>query len=228
MHTVSRKHLLAQAAALVGGATALAGVDRAQAATGTQPVYRLDNLGGDHSSSCVSCNACTAHAAHKYFASIADAELDRAHPYCKCRVVEGQELPYDLWVALFGMPGSVARGSVDSRTPWVAEVLDSAPPPPTPAQHPPLHVRVLKARVNRRLMTIDLKLTQPARIHVTMTGSDDRVIGRRWLSAPTGISRKGLRIPNGAPVGLCVVTFVLHPASGWGPNRTFTRRVRIR
>ena len=166
MDTVSRKHLLAQAAALMGGATVLDGVDRAQAAPAELPVYRLDNLGGAHNAGCASCNACTAHAEHKYFASAADADLDRAHPYCKCRVIEGRDLPYAEWVALFGMPGSIARGSVDDRTPWVAEVLDSTPPPPGPEHHPPLHVRVLRARVQGRLIAIDLKLTQAARIEV--------------------------------------------------------------
>ena len=106
METVSRKHLLAQAATLMGGATVLNGVDRAQAAPAELPVYRLDNLGGAHNAGCASCNACTAHAEHKYFASAADADLDRAHPYCKCRVIQGRDLPYAEWVALFGVPGS--------------------------------------------------------------------------------------------------------------------------
>jgi hypothetical protein len=226
MDTVSRKHLLAQAAALMGGATAL-GVDRAQAAPATLPVYRLDNLGGAHTAGCVSCSACTRHAEHKYFASAADADLDRAHPYCMCRVIEGRQLPYEQWVALFGVPGSIARGSVDDRTPWVAEVLDSTPPPPGPEHHPPLHVRVLRARVQGRLIAIDLKLTQAARIHVKIASPTGRKIGARWLSAPSGISRKGLRIPNGAPAGRCRLTFVLHPASGYGPSRTFTRDINV-
>lgn len=227
MLTVSRKHLLVQAAALVGGATAIGAVDRAEADTGTLLTYRLDNLGGDHTAGCVSCGACAKHAAHKYFASIADAELDRAHPYCKCRVVEGPEFPYAIWVALFGVPGSIARGSVDSRTPWVAELLASTPPPPAEIHHAPLHVRVLRARINRRLIEIDLKLTAPARIQVVMTTSSGREIGRRWLKAPKGISRKGLRIPNGAPAGLCELHFIAHPASGSGPTRTFTRRINV-
>jgi hypothetical protein len=226
MDTVSRKHLLAQAAALMGGAAAL-GVDPAQAAPATLPVYRLDNRGGVHTAGCVSCSACTGHADHKYFATAADADLDRAHPYCVCRVIKGRELPYDQWVALFGVPGSIARASVDDRTPWVAEVLASTPPPPGPEQHPPLHVRVLRARVQGRLIAIDLKLTQAARIHVRIASSTGRKIGSRWVSAPSGISRKGLRIPNGAPAGRCRLTFVLHPASGYGPSRTFTRDINV-
>ena len=102
----------------------------------TLPVYRLDNLGGDHTAGCVSCNACTAHAAHKYFASVADADLDRAHPYCKCRVVQGRELPYASGSRCSAYPGSIARGSVDVRTPWVAEVLDSTPAAARPRTSP--------------------------------------------------------------------------------------------
>ncbi len=227
METVSRKHLLAQAATLMGGATVLNGVDRAQAAPAELPVYRLDNLGGAHNAGCASCNACTAHAEHKYFASAADADLDRAHPYCKCRVIQGRDLPYAEWVALFGIPGSIARGSVDDRTPWVAEVLDSTPPPPGPEHHPPLHVRVLRARVQGRLIAIDLKLTQAARIEVKIASPTGRAIAHRRLRAPSGISRKGLRIPNGAPAGRCHLMFELHPASGHGPSRSFTRDINV-
>jgi len=227
MDTVSRKHLLAQAAALMGGATAFAGVDQARAAQADLPVYRLDNLGGPHTAGCVSCSACAGHAEHKYFASAADADLDRAHPYCKCRVIEGRKLPYEQWVALFGVPGSIARGNVDDRTPWVADVLASTPPPPGHQHHPPLHVRVLRARVQRRLIAIDLKLTQAARIQVKIASPTGRVIAHRWLQAPSGISRKGLRIPNGAPAGRCRLTFVLHPASGHGPSRRFMRDINV-
>jgi hypothetical protein len=218
MATISRKHLLVSASALIGGATAFGAVDSPRVLGQTLPVYRLDNSATPHSAGCVSCNACAAHAANKYFATATDADLDRAHVHCKCVVVEGEQLPYPQWVLLFGgMPGSTTRASVDLRSPGVAEVL-------APRE---IHVRTLRVRLHRRLLAVDLKLTQAARIEVHMAASPGAVYASKWLTAPQGMSRKGVSIPPGAPAGPCLLTFVVHPASGKGPSRTLTRHVTI-
>ena len=228
METVSRKHLLAQAATLMGGATVLDGVDRAQAAPAELPVYRLDNLGGAHNAGCASCNACTAHAEHKYFASAADADLDRAHPYCKCRVIQGRDLPYAEWVALFGIPGSIARGSVDDRTPWVAEVLDSTPPPPGPEHHPPLHVRVLRARVQR---APDRDRPQADTGRADRGENCHRRPAVRSLTGgcapPAASAARAFASPMALPQAAVTSCSSCTPPADTGPSRSFTRDINV-
>ncbi len=132
-------------------------------------------------------------------------------------------------MSLFGLPDAIVRTSVDARTPWVAEALASHPDAPdTPGVQPTqLHVRVLRVRAEGRLLAIDLKLSQAARIRVKMATSSGRVYARRWITAPGGISRNGLRVPTGAPAGRCMLTFELHPAAGEGEQRVFSRHVNV-
>ena len=60
-----------------------------------------------------------------------------------------------------------------------------------------------------------------------MAASPGAVYASKWLRAPQRISRKGLRIPPGAPAGPCLLTFVVHPASGNGPCTQLTRHVTM-
>ncbi len=130
---LSRKHLLGRAALVTGGAIVAGGVVASAAGAPSElSVYQLDP------DCCHACNACRKHALNTLFASAAAADLFRAHPYCRCAVVEGPTLPYDAWVALFGTPSVIARQSVDRRTSWVADVLAAASaPPPAPVPPPP-------------------------------------------------------------------------------------------
>jgi hypothetical protein len=67
--------------------------------------------------------ACTNHAANKLFASPEAADLNRAHPGCKCQVVKGGELPEQVWTQLFGNPKAIERVAVDRRWAWVGQTL---------------------------------------------------------------------------------------------------------
>ena len=118
---LSRTGFLSRAAVLTG-VTVGAGVLNAVAdATPMQAraVYILDPTCGG----CGGCSACRRHAANALFPSAADADLNRAHPYCKCAVLRGVDLPYETWVALFGVPTALVRSHVDRRTPWVTAAL---------------------------------------------------------------------------------------------------------
>ncbi len=72
---------------------------------------------------CHACNACHLHGENKLFATSAAADANRAHLHCKCVVVEGGELPEDIWVTLFGEPEAIDREHVDRRWDWVEEAL---------------------------------------------------------------------------------------------------------
>jgi hypothetical protein len=87
---------------------------RARAA-GT-PAFRLSTRGQD------ACNACKAHAAHRYYETKADADADRAHKGCNCKIVEHKLDPAVL-ASYFGA-GSTSRKVFDDRR-------DLAYPPPT-------------------------------------------------------------------------------------------------
>ena len=76
--------LISRRTALIRGATALAGLyyaASAQAAT-TGVAYELKTTAHCR------CKACRHHAANKLFASRAAAQHHRAHPGCKCTVVQ--------------------------------------------------------------------------------------------------------------------------------------------
>jgi hypothetical protein len=140
MALISRKHFLVGAATLTGGAVTSA-VFAGEAKAANLPTYVLDpewNAGstcsGEESTKsrgCHGCRACHLHASNTLFASAGDADLYRAHPGCKCVVVEGPLLPHDTWLALFGLPNAIARPHVDRRTEWVADVLAAAAIPLT-------------------------------------------------------------------------------------------------
>ncbi len=73
---------------------------------------------------CHACNSCHHHADNKLFASMTAANQNRAHVGCKCLVVEGGELPIDVWEELFGAQNNLERQHVDRRWDWVAETLE--------------------------------------------------------------------------------------------------------
>ena len=114
---------------LAMGTAALIGMPAARAAS-TVTVWGLDPDGGHDSCGCSACAACRAHALNKIFASAADADNGRAHPYCKCVVTQLSTVEPHVFDALFVSGGR--RSSVDRRWQWVQAALASAPPIPTP------------------------------------------------------------------------------------------------
>ncbi len=73
--------------------------------------------------SCHACNACHLHGENKLFPTPEAADANRAHLHCKCKVVEGGELPEDVWITLFGDPEALEREHVDRRWDWVQDAL---------------------------------------------------------------------------------------------------------
>lgn len=105
---------------------------RAAAADSIQ-VWGLDPLStADGRCSCVGCSACRSHAANKLFATAAAADVQRAHPGCRCRVVSLGEINRPLYDELF--PAGGTRLSVDRRYPWVQAISGrlAGPPPVAP------------------------------------------------------------------------------------------------
>ena len=158
---LDRRKLLKGTAALFGGTAAtltpgltafaeLAGSGSGTQGLGTLTWYALDPEWGAgldgcpvdpsavHQSShaCHACNACHHHADNKLFPSSTAADENRAHVGCKCLVVEGGELPVEIWESLFGSAGNVERQQVDRRWDWVADVLGAEPPDPDPDPDP--------------------------------------------------------------------------------------------
>ena len=70
-------------------------------------------------------SACRLHAANSYFADADSADLHRAHPHCRCRVVAGPTDSAATFGVLFG-GATIARPRVDARTPWVRDALADA------------------------------------------------------------------------------------------------------
>jgi hypothetical protein len=102
--------LISRRAALVRGAAVLASLyysGSAQAAS-TGVAYELK--AGAH----CNCKACHHHAANKLFATRAAASRDRAHPGCKCKVVQ-THVAAATWTALFGPAKRPARTAIDRR-----------------------------------------------------------------------------------------------------------------
>jgi hypothetical protein len=110
--------MTAGAAALVGAP--LAGAAPAVAVWGLDPNADRDGCG------CSGCVACRAHAANKIFPSAADADVRRAHPRCRCAVVQLDSVDPSVYDALFVEGG--ARASVDRRWQWVRAALASTSP----------------------------------------------------------------------------------------------------
>lgn len=72
--------------------------------------------------SCHACGACHAHAQNKLFATRKAADVNRAHPRCRCLVAE-TALPAEQWAALFGPADGLTRVAVDRRWEIVRAVL---------------------------------------------------------------------------------------------------------
>lgn len=123
---ISRRDLLKKGSLFFGGMTlslgsAFAGLNEAEAlagpAGGSRVWYALETNRDDID------NACRRHAANKLFPTPEAADRNRAHPGCKCNVVEGGKLPEAHWVALFGRPDNIVREQADHRWDWVAKTL---------------------------------------------------------------------------------------------------------
>src|SRR5476651_2667600 len=82
---LSRRQLLV--AGMTAGAAALVGAPLAGAAPAVA-VWGLDPNADRDGCGCSGCVACRAHAANKIFPSAADADVRRAHPRCRCAVVQ--------------------------------------------------------------------------------------------------------------------------------------------
>lgn len=146
---IDRRRLLKGGAVLVGsaavslspGLASLARESRSRRtsqAPSTRTWYALDpewgaglagcpvDPGAVHQSThaCHACNSCHSHADNKLFPTADAADQNRAHLGCNCTVVEGGELPQDVWEQLFGDPANLENQQVDRRWTWVAEILD--------------------------------------------------------------------------------------------------------
>lgn len=123
---ISRRTFLTSSAALAGSLALARFAPQALAAEETLPVYGLDpewGAAGCKPGACHGCRACTNHGANMLFATTASANLKRAHPHCKCKVVLWGSLPVSTWTALFGTPAKPARLAVDRRDAQIREVL---------------------------------------------------------------------------------------------------------
>jgi hypothetical protein len=126
-NAINRRAFLRRGVALAGGmaltlSTSLAAFAESSAqgqsvGSRTVPVFALATTRDDVD------KACTRHAANKLFASPEAANVNRAHPGCKCQVVRGGELPEATFTALFGNPNAPQRVAVDRRWGWVAQTL---------------------------------------------------------------------------------------------------------
>ncbi|MCY7303529.1 MAG: hypothetical protein LH654_10975 [Thermoleophilia bacterium] len=125
---LTRRRLVGAGLLAMGTATLV----RAHAARASSEisVWGLDPDGGHEACDCTACGACRAHALNKIFASAADADAGRAHPYCKCTVAELSSVKPHVYSALFG-DGGRERRSVDRRWQWVQAALAAAAPIPT-------------------------------------------------------------------------------------------------
>jgi hypothetical protein len=246
---LSRTGFLTRAAVLTG-VTASGGALSAiaNAAPPARAVYLLDPACGG----CGSCVACRRHASNALFPTAVDADLHRAHPFCKCAVVRGAELPHDTWVALFGPPAAMVRRHVDRRTPWVIEALaepltqealarpfDASPPEeemPIPADelrasgpHAPtgegLQIEALRIGTAKRAVAIGLTLSRKAIGHAKLLNGKGKVVASLRFAAPAGWSTTTLHVPNGVPPGRYRV--VLDLRSGAGAHHTRRRPVVI-
>jgi hypothetical protein len=126
-NAINRRAFLKRGAALAGGLALTFGTSLATLAESnpqgqsvggrTLPFFALATTRADAD------RACTHHAANKLFISPEAANLNRAHPGCKCQVVQGGELPEATFAALFGNPNAPQRVAVDRRWGWVAQTL---------------------------------------------------------------------------------------------------------
>lgn len=121
--SINRRAFLRRGIAVLGGAALTAGLPLAALAETEPPIvasrrwYALAPTREDGD------RACRLHAQNKLFADPIAADMQRAHPGCKCQVVVGGELPAHVWAGLFGDHKQVARSQVDRRWNWVAKTL---------------------------------------------------------------------------------------------------------
>jgi hypothetical protein len=120
-----RRALLQRAAAAAGMVTTLRTRTGRAAAPDQLLVYVLLPSQGLGAGRDCNCTACHRHAANKVFASRLAAETQRAHPHCRCAVVE-RAVPSGTWVALFGQPDQAEQQSRDRREVAVAALLGRA------------------------------------------------------------------------------------------------------
>ena len=130
LSTLLTRRRLLSSGLLAMGTAALIGIPAAKAAS-TVSVWGLDPGGAHEACGCSACAACRTHALNKIFASAADADTGRAHPYCRCAVTQLSAVEPRVFEALFVSGGR--RGSVDRRWQWVQAALASAAPVPLPS-----------------------------------------------------------------------------------------------
>jgi hypothetical protein len=119
----NRRDFLRRGAALLSGLTLTAGLPLAalaESGPAVEPTRRWYALAPTREDGDA---ACRRHAANKLFADPVAADMNRAHPGCKCQIVVGGELPEHIWAGLFGDHRQVARSQVDRRWAWVANTL---------------------------------------------------------------------------------------------------------
>jgi hypothetical protein len=122
-NTMNRRAFLRIGAAMLSGATltaampAFARAEPEPAIAATRRWYALAPTREDGDT------ACRRHAANKLFADPVAADMNRAHPGCKCQIVVGGELPEHVWTGLFGDYRQVVRSQVDRRWTWVEKTL---------------------------------------------------------------------------------------------------------
>ena len=124
---LSRRRLVRSMA----GALALFGFGRFSAAGASEKfrVFQFDPFAVDlvTGASCRGCAACQRHAEHKRFASFEAAELQRAHPHCRC-AIRSELVARDVYVGLFEDPdGDSFRDTFDARWPGASGKLPTLP-----------------------------------------------------------------------------------------------------
>ena len=232
--TLSRVRFLG--AGLVGAAGALGGYAAQAQAAGTTQVWRLDPYleCGTPGAGCSGCKACRAHAANKLFASAAAAEANRAHTYCKCRVVPFANMDDGTYNALFVDGG--ARPSVDLRRQWVQAVLAQAPVAlalmpaalPLAADGPARAVArdvFMRRKTNgSRWLYVDVEAAGAVTVTIAIM-RDKRILAARTVSGPGGRKRRKLEIPRDVKAGPARMRVTMRNSRGHADF--FTRAIQI-
>jgi hypothetical protein len=193
---------------------------------------------------CSACSACRSHAANKLFASAADADAGRAHPFCKCLVVALPALAQGTYDALFADGG--ARPSVDRRSQWVQAVLSQEAAASgtlaAPAVDPPVtaepaaaadddamvdaHLQRAPLRHTgaRRVLYLEIDATQPVTATVAIT-RNGKTIAQRAVERLRGRRQLKLVIPLQAEGGPAHVRVQFRNKAGH--SKIVTRRIHI-
>jgi hypothetical protein len=211
----------------VSAAGALGGyAAQANAASSTQ-VWRLDpDLECAPGKSCSGCSACRAHAANKVFASAAAADANRAHTYCKCRVVPLAMVDDSVYNALFVDGG--ARPSVDLRRQWVQAVLARAPALPLISDgrvHAVArHVFMRRKTNGTRALYVDIEAAEPVTATIAIVRGK-QTLATKTVSGPSGRKRRKLEIPGDVKAGPARLRLTLRNPTG--DADVFTRAIQI-